>query len=394
MTIVALGNALLGGTDAAPFPSRAAGARRRAAAAGASATRRPWSRHARSSDQPHGARRRGRRAVPRLYDAARCRRRATQLLSNGRYSVMVTRRAAATAGCDDLGGQALARGPDAGRLRQLRLPARPDRGRRWSAGVPADRARARRLRGDPRRTGYASRARIDGIATAARDHGLARGRCGGAAAHAHEPGRATRADRGDQLRAKWCWRRRRPTSRTRRSRTCSSRPRRCPSRRAARFAPAARRRRAASLRRACASAPAPPASRMSTTRPTARVSSAAAARRAGRSRSSAVASSRRTTGPVLDPIFSLRTRVVLPPGGEPRLLLTTLVADSREQALELAEKYRDLDALPARLDARVDARAGRAQLSRDRDRRGARLPGARGPGCCSAIAALRPRRTC
>ena len=51
----------------------------------------------------------------------------------------------------------------------------------------------------------------------------------------------------------------------------------------------------------------------------------------------------RTTGPVLDPIFSLRTRVVLAPGAEQRLLVTTLVADSRESATQLIDKYRDLD---------------------------------------------------
>jgi cyclic beta-1,2-glucan synthetase len=51
----------------------------------------------------------------------------------------------------------------------------------------------------------------------------------------------------------------------------------------------------------------------------------------------------RTTGAVLDPIFSLRTRVLLPPGAEERLLLTTLVADSREAVGQLVDKYRDLD---------------------------------------------------
>jgi cyclic beta-1,2-glucan synthetase len=51
----------------------------------------------------------------------------------------------------------------------------------------------------------------------------------------------------------------------------------------------------------------------------------------------------RTTGPVLDPVFCLRTRIVLQPGAEERLLFTTLVADSREQAQQLIEKYRELD---------------------------------------------------
>src|SRR5204862_3436447 len=48
-----------------------------------------------------------------------------------------------------------------------------------------------------------------------------------------------------------------------------------------------------------------------------------------------------TTGSVLDPIFSLRRRVRLAPGASARVVFSTLVAPSREQALALAEKYRD-----------------------------------------------------
>ena len=47
-----------------------------------------------------------------------------------------------------------------------------------------------------------------------------------------------------------------------------------------------------------------------------------------------------TTGSVLDPIFSLRTRVTVPPGATVRVTFSTLVTDSREQALALAAKYR------------------------------------------------------
>jgi cyclic beta-1,2-glucan synthetase len=47
-----------------------------------------------------------------------------------------------------------------------------------------------------------------------------------------------------------------------------------------------------------------------------------------------------TAGTVLDPIVSLRYRVAIPPQGTVRLVFTTLVARSREQALEVAEKYR------------------------------------------------------
>jgi cyclic beta-1,2-glucan synthetase len=47
-----------------------------------------------------------------------------------------------------------------------------------------------------------------------------------------------------------------------------------------------------------------------------------------------------TTGSVLDPIFSLRTRVTIAPGATVRVTFSTLIADSRDQALALAAKYR------------------------------------------------------
>jgi cyclic beta-1,2-glucan synthetase len=50
-----------------------------------------------------------------------------------------------------------------------------------------------------------------------------------------------------------------------------------------------------------------------------------------------------TAGTILDPIVSLRYRVAIPPGGTVRLVFTTLVAPSREEALDIAEKYRQPD---------------------------------------------------
>ncbi len=47
-----------------------------------------------------------------------------------------------------------------------------------------------------------------------------------------------------------------------------------------------------------------------------------------------------TSGTVLDPIVSLRHRVAIPAGGTVNLVFTTLVAPSRKEALEIAEKYR------------------------------------------------------
>jgi cyclic beta-1,2-glucan glucanotransferase len=47
-----------------------------------------------------------------------------------------------------------------------------------------------------------------------------------------------------------------------------------------------------------------------------------------------------TTGAVLDPIVSLRQRLVIPQGATVRLAFTTLVAPTRDEALQIAEKYR------------------------------------------------------
>ena len=49
-----------------------------------------------------------------------------------------------------------------------------------------------------------------------------------------------------------------------------------------------------------------------------------------------------TAGPVLDPIFSLRTPVLVAPGKSVRLAFSTGLANSREGALALADQYHDL----------------------------------------------------
>src|SRR4029453_11532216 len=48
-----------------------------------------------------------------------------------------------------------------------------------------------------------------------------------------------------------------------------------------------------------------------------------------------------TTGPVLDPIVSLRQTIRLPPGGTARLSFTTRFADNPDHARHLIEKYYD-----------------------------------------------------
>jgi cyclic beta-1,2-glucan synthetase len=51
-----------------------------------------------------------------------------------------------------------------------------------------------------------------------------------------------------------------------------------------------------------------------------------------------------TAGAVLDPIFSLRHRLRIPPGGRVRVAFWTLIASSRAEALDLADKHHDLTA--------------------------------------------------
>jgi cyclic beta-1,2-glucan synthetase len=48
-----------------------------------------------------------------------------------------------------------------------------------------------------------------------------------------------------------------------------------------------------------------------------------------------------TTGAVLDPIFALRTRLRLQPGQSASAAFTTLIATTREEAFQLADRYRD-----------------------------------------------------
>jgi cyclic beta-1,2-glucan synthetase len=48
-----------------------------------------------------------------------------------------------------------------------------------------------------------------------------------------------------------------------------------------------------------------------------------------------------TVGPVLDPVFSQRRTVRVPPGATAHVVFTTIIASSREEALSLADKYRD-----------------------------------------------------
>jgi len=48
-----------------------------------------------------------------------------------------------------------------------------------------------------------------------------------------------------------------------------------------------------------------------------------------------------TVGAVLDPIFSLRVRVRIPPGASAHVAFTTFIAENKERAIELADLYHD-----------------------------------------------------
>ena len=85
-----------------------------------------------------------------------------------------------------------------------------------------------------------------------------------------------------------------------------------------------------------------------------------------------------TVGAVLDPIFSLRRRVRLPPGAtRARRVLDARRRRRATRPLDLADKYRDAGDLRARGDPRLDPGPGRAAPPRHRARRGAPLPAPR-----------------
>ncbi len=62
-----------------------------------------------------------------------------------------------------------------------------------------------------------------------------------------------------------------------------------------------------------------------------------------------------TLGPVLDPVFVLRRRVRVEPGGTAVVAFSTGVADTREEALALADTFNNLHAVTPRLRAGLGA---------------------------------------
>ena len=83
----------------------------------------------------------------------------------------------------------------------------------------------------------------------------------------------------------------------------------------------------------------------SNTRPIGHGSWAEGARRPTRPRSARARGLSGTTGPVLDPVFSLRRRFRIEPGGSAVVGFTLALADSRDAALALADKYHGISAV-------------------------------------------------
>ena len=86
-----------------------------------------------------------------------------------------------------------------------------------------------------------------------------------------------------------------------------------------------------------------------------------------------------TVGTVLDPIFSLRCRVRIPPGATARVAFWTLVAPSRERSTRPRRQAPGPDGVRARDHPGVDPGPGPAPSPRCRAGRGAPVPTARQP---------------
>ena len=97
-----------------------------------------------------------------------------------------------------------------------------------------------------------------------------------------------------------------------------------------------------------------------------------------------------TVGTVLDPVFSLRRRVRVPPGATVRVTFWTIVAASREERHRRSPRTTTTPGLRARRDARLDARAGAAPPHRPHARR-RRACSRRSPAPCSISEPGAPR---
>jgi cellobiose phosphorylase len=75
-----------------------------------------------------------------------------------------------------------------------------------------------------------------------------------------------------------------------------------------------------------------------------------------------------TTGPVLDPVFSLRRRINVNPGMSTRLAFVTGAADTREDALRIAQRFQNFEAIDqAFADAKIHCQSELSELGLQAD---------------------------
>ncbi len=101
-----------------------------------------------------------------------------------------------------------------------------------------------------------------------------------------------------------------------------------------------------------------------------------------------------TTGPVLDPIVSLRHPIRLGPGATARVTFTTGFAENEERALQLIEKYHDRRAVARPDRAGRHSQPDRVAAHGPDDRRQRDLPAPRRPPDLRRHAPARYRRRC
>ena len=99
-----------------------------------------------------------------------------------------------------------------------------------------------------------------------------------------------------------------------------------------------------------------------------------------------------TVGAVLDPIFSLRVRVRIPPGASAHVAFTTFVTEQKERAIELAGSLSRSVQRAARARSVVGAGAGGAARSGNRAGGCGAVSGSRRPPDVPASGIPRPRR--
>ena len=113
----------------------------------------------------------------------------------------------------------------------------------------------------------------------------------------------------------------------------------------------------------------------SSMKPTARASSAGAAR--SKIPSALTGGLTKSVGAVLDPIFSLRRRVTIQPNERFQFAIVTVMADTREAVIGLAERYSEFRACDARFRDCLDPRPARDAPAPHSPERGPTFPTAR-----------------